>query len=319
MTHKRRLYASVVLLAVTLVGSCSQAAAPPQAPPAPNAILVSWDGADRSVLKELLDAGKLPSLAALIKDGSLQDIEVVGHRTETAPGHAQMLTGLSPEDSRVRDNGHFEPVPEGLTIFERVQKHLGPDAVRTIMVTSKVGYMGGQAPREAYSLTRKHLTAFDSKARPAAETGPVCLDLLAKHHAPRFLAFFHFRDPDSAGHGYGISSPEYRAAIVTCDEWLGKIVAWLKEQKLYDSTLVYVTADHGFDPRGRSHSNAPHIWLATNDTLVKRGGVQADIPATILARFGVDIVELEPKLVGTDLACPAKAPAKEPEPAGATQ
>jgi hypothetical protein len=62
-----------------------------------------------------------------------------------------------------------------------------------------------------------------------------------------------------------------------------------------------VTTDHGFDPNARTHENAPHSWLVTNDKWVRRGGMIADIPATILARFGLDLAKLAPLLLGKPL------------------
>ena len=174
--------------------------------------------------------------------------------------------------------------------------------------------------RRTASPTRTRGSTSASSARRGAsriETGPACIRALEAHHAPRFLAFFHFTDPDSAGHGFGIDSGEYRKAAADEDRWLGRIVAWLKENKLDASTLIYVTADHGFNPHAFFHTNAPHIWLATNDKRVTRGGIQADVPATILAFFGVDLSKLQPKLVGSDLAQPAKPAAKQLQPAGA--
>jgi hypothetical protein len=152
---------------------------------------------------------------------------------------------------------------------------------------------------------------FDAAQRNADVTGPLCLKYLEQYKAPRFLAFLHFSDPDHAGHAHGIDSEEYRAAAVACDEWLGKIVAWLKDEKLYDKTLIYVMADHGFDEHGKSHSKAPHSWLVTDDKAVIRGGIIADVPATILVRLGVDLEKLTPKLIGTPLSSPAPAAAAE--------
>jgi predicted AlkP superfamily pyrophosphatase or phosphodiesterase len=316
------------------------AAAPHGADALPqNVILISWDGLDRSVVLELLAERKLPSLAALIQEGSLQEIEVVGHATVTKPGHAEMLTGLDSQTTGVYSNTRFRPIPEGHTIFERVQQHLGgPEKVRTIMVASKLAHVGGRGPEEAtqwlrqqrasqraaapqgggpraqaqsegepFYLTRKHLDVFDAAQRNAARTGPICLRYLDKYKEPRFLAFLHFSDPDTAGHSKGRDSAEYRAAVVACDEWLGRIVGWLRQQGLYDKTLIYVMTDHGFDEHATTHGNAPHSWLATNDRAVIRGGIIADVPATILARFGIDVDRLEPKLIGRPLTEPAPA------------
>jgi len=275
------------------------AAGPEAKPPAAefrNAILISWDGLDRSVVKELLKDEKLPNLAALVKAGSLQDIQVKGHDTETRPGHAEMLTGLAAEVTGIKSNFEGEAVPEGTTIFERLKKSLGKDGITTVMITGKA-YVGTLVPAGS----RASIDSFDAGSRTAPTVGPLCLAALEKHKQRRFFAFFHFLDPDSAGHGSGMDSKPYRQAAVTCDAWLGAMIELLKKEKLADATLIYVMADHGFDAGARVHSNAPDSWLATNDRAVERGGIIADVPATILARFGVEPDKLKPALLGRPL------------------
>jgi hypothetical protein len=102
-----RRYASLFTAAVlALLGAArfsfgeaageAKAEAPAVAAPAPdvapkNVILISWDDLDRPVMKEVLDKGKLPNLAALIKEGSLQSIEVRGR---TDPGANVKVGGM---------------------------------------------------------------------------------------------------------------------------------------------------------------------------------------------------------------------------------
>ena len=335
MTRKRIAWAALVLPAGLLPILCCLLVAAPAAPRAEaaasqptsqNVLLISWDGMDRTVLKEMLDANRLPNVAAIIRDGSLQEIEVRGHGTETMPGHAEMLTGLAAQTTGVITNHRYQPIPEGLTIFERVQKQLGMDNVRTIMAASKADKLGGRGPGESpdgpkgepYFLAKKHLDVYDAHDRSAGETGPLFLKYMARLKPPagaawpRFLAFVHFSDPDAAGHAHGAASAEYRLAAIACDQAVGAFVAWLKKEKLYDRTFIYVTADHGFDRNAKSHYNAPHVWLATNDKAVTKGGTLADVPATILERFGVDLTKLEPKLIGAPLTKPAAVPASRP-------
>jgi Ca2+-binding EF-hand superfamily protein len=301
-----------------------------------NVILISWDGLDRSVVKELLDKGDLVNLSRLIREGSMQGIEVIGHVTVTKPGHAEMLTGLSADQTGVYSNSKFQPIPEGYTIFERLQNQLGGKAqIWTIMVTGKLAHVGNRGPEEAqksllqqkkkaqlnagtqvpagadetilnvkgepFYLTKNQLDVCDIAQRSAPEVGQLSLKYLAEYKEPRFFAFLHFSDPDHTGHRYGIDSKEYRDAAIACDDQLEKILTWLKEERLYTQTLIYVTADHGFDEHGKGHSFAPHSWLVTNDKKVTRGGIIADVPATIMVRFGIDISKLEPKLIGTEL------------------
>ena len=294
-----------------------------------NVILISWDGLDRRTVREMYTPKKLPNLKSLSDEGSWHKIDVVGHPTVTKPGHAEMLTGLSAETTGVYSNQDFQPIPDGYTVFEKLQKHFGKDRIRTIMVTGKLGHVGGRGPDEVriemeksakklkpkqlrklknkeikgepFYLTKNHLDVFDNAQRDASQTGPLCLKYLNEYKSARFFAFLHFSDPDHAGHKYGSDSEEYRDAAAECDKWLGEIVIWLKSENLYDRTLIYVMADHGFDKDAKTHNNAPHSWLGTNDRKVNRDGIIADVPATILAGFGVDINSLDPALLGKPL------------------
>jgi len=145
------------------------------------------------------------------------------------------------------------------------------------------------------------------KARPADEVGKLALDSLDQYGKGRFFAFFHFGDPDAAGHKHGENSQEYSNAIIEADKWLGCIVEKLKELGVYEETRIYVTSDHGFDEGKTSHSMAPYVFLGTNDSEIKRRGDQRDIAPTILARMGVDISEFNPPLLGRLLTKPEKS------------
>lgn len=143
-------------------------------------------------------------------------------------------------------------------------------------------------------------------ARPADEVGKLALDSLDQYSKGRFFAFFHFGDPDSAGHKYGENSQEYSNAIIEVDQWLGRIVEKLKELGIYEETRIYVTSDHGFDEGKTTHSMAPYVFLATNDPAIEQRGDQRDIVPTILTRMGVDISKVNPPLLGRSLTDPEK-------------
>ena len=57
---------------------------------------------------------------------------------------------------------------------------------------------------------------------------------------------------------FGTESPEYFNSILALDNWLGKIMDELKSQGIEDSTIIYVTTDHGFD--GGDHEISPYIF-----------------------------------------------------------
>ncbi len=150
------------------------------------------------------------------------------------------------------------------------------------------------------------------------KVGTLALKLLEKYKEKPFFFFVHFAEVDHSGHQHGENSKEYNDALVSNDTWTGKILERLKELGLYDKTLVYVTADHGFNEDGKGHSYAPYVFLGTNDPKVGRAGMRQDVAPTILARFGLDLAKIEPKLDGEPLTEPAtkpvlKAPEEKPQ------
>lgn len=287
-----------------------------------NVILISWDGVQLMHLKECLYRRELPNLAKLAKDGTIVEIYLT-NKTDTKCGHAVMLTGYDPQVTGVFGNRKFKPIPEGYTIFERAENHFGKDRIVTLMLTGKGNNLGSKGPGiekvrkglrrvdgvdglehqgQPYYLTKKSLDVWDGdKARDATEVGPPALKYIEKFKEKRFLFFYHFSDPDHNGHRHGENSKEYTDAIITCDEWLGKIVGKLKECGIYEKTAIYVTSDHGFDEGGYGHSMAPYVFLVTNAQKNLRWGLQMDIAPTILEFLGVDVSGIEPPLWGVSL------------------
>jgi len=352
-----------IVLALALVAAAglagrlwlAQEAQPAVGPPI-NVVLIGWDGAQRNHVNELLAAGKLPTLAALRDEGALVEIEVTTGATDTKAGWTQILTGFRPEKSGVTSNGKYQPIPEGCTIWERLETAFGPDHVVTLAVIGKKGHVDADAPRKVpyerwaqqrlrqlqrqkgadapaalpapragrtvagggtiveeggklfvaipgkpYFNAKPHLDLWVNGLIENDKVGERALAELEKHRNDSFFAFIHFAMPDHAGHAHGENSEEYSQGIISDDEWTGRIIAKLKELGLYEKTLVYVTADHGFDEGQRTHRNAPHVFLATNDKLVSRNGDRADIAPTILKRFGLDLATLQPAVDGRPL------------------
>src|SRR3972149_344839 len=307
-------------------------------------VLIGWDGAQRDHVKEMMARNELPYLAALAKDGTMVDIDIVTGATDTKAGWAQILTGYAPEKSRVYSNSRFEPIPEGYTIFERLEKFLGPGHIETVALISKKGNLGIAGPKniplqewrgkkkkkkkkkskpglgdlgngkvvkengseyvlepgEPYSLTKNKVDLFINDLGKNAKVGVLAMEDLEKFHNRRFFLFVHFCEPDQSGHKYGENSQEYSDGLKLDDLWTGKIVDKLKELKMYDKTLVYVTVDHGFEEGKKGHAYAPYVFVATNDKKVVRSGTREDIAPTILKRFGMDLPKIDPPLDGID-------------------
>lgn len=140
------------------------------------------------------------------------------------------------------------------------------------------------------------------------KVGNEALAMLDKYGKKPLFFFVHFGEVDHQGHRFGEPSQQYDDAIISGDKQLGRIVEKLKELGVYQKTLIYVTADHGFDVGVKQHKDAPHVFLATNDKQVMRGGSRADITPTILDRLGVNTSQISPPLDGDSLAKPATRP-----------
>jgi hypothetical protein len=301
----RRRHARLFLLAVALVGASAFRRSVP--PNQRSAVLISWDGALREHVRRDLAQGKLPNLARLVAHGSLVDIDVVGHETDTKAGHAEMLTGYGPQQTGVHSDSNYRPIPRGYTIFERLRQAFGKGGITTIMLTGKDHNLGSQSAglirgAEPFYFSRAGITVWDGdQNRPASVVGPKAVQYIdAFSGKGRFFLFVHLPDVDWNGHARGEGSADYDRALVESDRWLGAILDALSREGVEDRTLVYVSADHGFEVGAKQHSNAPHIFLAANAPGL-RSGQQRDIAPTILSALGVDVSGIKPALPGRSL------------------
>lgn len=307
-----------------------------------NIILIGWDGAQRNHVKESLNRGELPNLKRLSSEGALVAIDIL-RVTDTKAGWAQILTGYEPEVTGVFSNRHYEPVPKGYTVFERLEKFFGRDNFVTAAVIGKKGNVDAGPPERVpveekqkrkskqrkgtdgkiiveegvkyrlipgkpYYYTKESMDVFINGLVDDEKVGYATLGLLLEYKDKPFFFFIHFAEVDHQGHKYGENSEEYNEALKSADFWTGKIMEKLKELKLYDKTLIYVTADHGFDEGMKGHGDAPYVFLATNDPKVIRRGERADIAPTILDRFGLDLTRIKPPLDGHPLTKRYEAP-----------
>ncbi|MHC4136635.1 MAG: alkaline phosphatase family protein [Planctomycetota bacterium] len=163
-------------------------------------------------------------------------------------------------------------------------------------------------PGKPYFHTREAMDLFENGLKRDEAVGRRAIALLQEHRKRPFFLFVHFAEVDSSGHKYGENSPEYRRALISNDYWTGRILTTLKELGLAKRTLVYVTADHGFDENLKGHRAAPHVFLVTNDQRVCRGGLRQDVAATIYDGLGLDPKAFDPPLDGTSLAKQLKQP-----------
>ena len=320
----------------------------PSAGPVPaaatsNAILIGWDGAQRDHVIESLGRGELPNLRQLSSESNLVAIDVY-RTTDTKAGWTQILTGYEPEVTGVFSDSRYQPIPKGYTVFERLEDAFGRDNFVTVAVIGKKGNVDNDPPQrkpykegdpiegqiitengvryqlipgKPYYNASQAMDVFVNGLEEDDKVGTKAVELLQRYGDKPFFFFVHFAQVDHKGHQFGENSKEYNDALVSADTWTGKIIQKLKELNLYDKTLMYVTADHGFDEGQKTHNDAPYVFLGTNDPAVMRRGERADIAPTILERFGLDLGRIQPQLAGHSLTKPYEPPLWGPSSAAA--
>jgi hypothetical protein len=275
----------------------------------PNIIVVGWDGVQRDHLLECVNqqlpecTAGLPNLEAL-SGGTIFNSIITSGGTATKPGWAQIFTGYNAEVTGVFSNGDYQPIPEGFTVFEKIENHFGPENVVTMFVSGKGVHTGAACVGEQtyrngvpviedqgqpWCLTKNHLDYYLNDLRQNEAVANQALDLLSTHQHDHFFALFLFRAPDVYGHLAGEASVDYTMALIDDDYWLGRIVDRLTELGIDNRTLVYVTTDHGFDEGLFRHGNAPYGFLASNDPQIIRSGDRKDLAPTILEQYGIDV------------------------------
>lgn len=110
-------------------------------------------------------------------------------------------------------------------------------------------------------------------------------------------------DPIPEGLDIQTAARQYYGAVTGIDENIGRLITWLKQNGLYETTYIMISADHG-DMLGDHQLVAKHIWYegAVGIPLLIRGGRVKpmrtqelingeDQAATILGLLGIPVPE----------------------------
>ena len=160
---------AVVLMILSLMSLVAPAVAAVDQPQ--NIILFGWDGAQREHVNQCLERKELPNLQRIIDQGTLVEIDIEG-KTDTKAGWSQILTGYYPEVTGVYSNGLYQPVPKGLSIFERLEEHFGSDKFVTVAVIGKRGHCGEIDPPKKTRLDTENKQGKEKPVQPGAGKKP---------------------------------------------------------------------------------------------------------------------------------------------------
>jgi choline-sulfatase len=251
-----------------------------------------------------------PTLDALAHDGIVFE-RAISQVPLTWPSHAVILTGLYPFQNGVQDftgqplDARFRSVAQAFK-----QHGYATGAVVSAFVLDRSWglargfdfYDDAFAP-EAFA--NRDLGLVD---RRAGESVDRALAWLKKNPRRPFFFWLHLYDPHSPydpPEPYHSEYPGhlYDGEIAYADHELGRVIAWLKQAKVYDSSLILFVSDHG-ESLGE-HGEHEHGFFVYNATVhvplivkppagsgirpgrVSRPVETADVAATLLAGAGV--------------------------------
>ncbi|HZI63245.1 MAG TPA: sulfatase, partial [Thermoanaerobaculia bacterium] len=191
-----------------------------------------------------------PAIDRLRRDGILFE-RAWAPAPLTLPSHASLLTGLSPDQHRVRDNIGYRLPGSGGKHLPQLLKELGyatGAAVSSYVVRGETGLAAGFERYDDELPTAQGELAV-SAWRPGRQTVARALDWTRSVAGRPFFLFVHLFEPHlpyEPPEPFASRYPSrYDGEIAAADQAVGELVAELERLGVYDRALVILLSDHG--------------------------------------------------------------------------
>ena len=215
---------------------------------------------------------KTPTLDALAHDGIVFE-RAISQVPLTWPSHAVILTGTYPFQNGVQDFTG-QPLAEQFRTVSQAFKQAGyvTGAVVSAFVLDRSwglarGFDYYDDAFSAETFEKKDTGLVD---RRAGESVAHAISWLKKNPRRPFFFWLHLYDPHSPydppePYHSEYSTHLYDGEIAYADHELGNLMAWLKLNHLYDSSLIVALSDHG-ESLGE-HGEDEHGFFVYNSTV----------------------------------------------------
>jgi tetratricopeptide (TPR) repeat protein len=230
------------------------------------------------------------------------------HVPLTLPSHASILTGQLPTDHGVRNDIGF---PFDADLHPTIPSVLERAGYATGAAVSAYILRGGTGMEDAFDF-------YDDEAGPVrragVETVAVAEHWIGEHLRQPFFFMLHLFEPHAPRQG------DYDAAVAAADAALGRFIAYLQREGVYDRALIIFLSDHGEglgehgeDEHGifvyRQTLHVPLLVKLPSSQLAGRSVATAvqliDVFPTITTAVGLEAPE---RLKGRSLVTTATAP-----------
>ncbi len=217
-------------------------------------------------------AVKTPSIDALARDGIVFE-RALSQVPLTWPSHVAVLTGTYPFHNGVQDFTGQPLAADFRSVAQAFSDHGYATAavISSFVLNRSWGLARGFAHYDdAFSGNAFLESGVGLVERKAEESVNRSLAWFRHRPAKPFFFWLHLYDPHSA---YDPPEPFrsahrdhlYDGEIAYADAQLGRLIAWLKQNHLYDNTAVVLLSDHG-ESLGE-HGEKEHGFFVYNATL----------------------------------------------------
>lgn len=257
-------------------------------------ILVIIDG----VRSDILLQADTPTFDMLAGEGSYTWNAWTVFPSETGYAIPSLLAGSTPDVHNAAGFQYWSDVESIFEVFER-------SGLPTAVIGGSTMTYSGIEP--TYS------TGYYYRGDQDAHSADLAIEWLVEHKP--FLIYVYNPVPDRMGHAHGHDSAEYRGAIENADYHISRLVQALKDQGVYDRTLIVITTDHGMTGTSHSHGYETdmRIFSIWHGPGVKRGyEMVGNVYIAASATHGEThvahrIIDIAPTLVTlADLSPPAR-------------
>jgi arylsulfatase A-like enzyme/Flp pilus assembly protein TadD len=276
-------------------------------PTGPNVLLVTIDTLRADHVGAYGASGHVtPALDRLAAEGILFE-NAIAATPLTLPSHSSILTGMSPPEHAVRNNGIFRLDESRETLAERFRE-AGYDTGAVLGAFVLDARFGLDQGFDFYDFSASSRRASETgyPERPAEEVTDVALRWLGARKRPFFFLWLHYYDPHAAykpppSFEQRFPGRPYDGEIAYVDEQVERVFRALRSAGEWHRTLVVVTSDHGesLGEHGeRTHAYTLYDAVLRVPLLIRGPGVPAarrvpevvsavDVAPTILARAGL--------------------------------
>ncbi len=194
----------------------------------------------------------------------------------TLPAHCSMLTGTTPLYHNVHSNENYKLSASNVTLAEILHDNGFATAavIGSFVLNKEFGLHQGFA---LYDDINNNVPEFKiNDQRHAGEVSDRAIRWLDDYGNKNFFLFLHYYDPHTPYISHEqfkftslpmLTLPKdlYDSEIAYTDYHVGRVLDKLKEMKIYDSTLIILTADHG-ESLG-DHGENSHAYFIYHSTL----------------------------------------------------